>query len=203
MTRNRLMIAAASAALLLGASTLGAQALEVKAGVGGVTAKATVGGGSMAQANATVSNTATAKATVGGGGGNVASTQATVGSSTVTANVGTGTGPLATSTTSGSPTGGLTSGTSINLGGLLGGGTSLPGGVASGGGIAGDSGGVTGGGGNGGGGGVIVPSRVQAAIGDMSSGEIAALKRRCNSILAMPRGYDDSLIELCKVLRRL
>ena len=50
---------------------------------------------------------------------------------------------------------------------------------------------------------MIVTDTVQAAIGDMSSGEVAAMKRRCSSILAMPMAYDDSLIELCKVLRRL
>ena len=62
---------------------------------------------------------------------------------------------------------------------------------------------AAGGGGNGGGGGVIAPDNVQAAVAGMSSGEIAALKRRCNSILAMPTGYDDGLIELCRLLRRL
>ena len=200
MTRYRLMIAAASAALLLGTAGFGANALEVKAGVGGVNANVTVGGSNTAQAKASVGNTAKATATVGGGGGNVASTKATVGNNNVTANIGSGNGPLVDSATSGNPVGGgLTSGTSINLGGLFGGGGSLPGVVAPDGG----NGAGGNGGGKGGGGGVIVPDNVQAAIGDMSSGEVAALKKRCNSILAMPTGYDDSLIELCRVLRRL
>lgn len=206
MTSYRVMIAAASAALLLGASSLGANSLEVKAGVGGVNANVSVGGNNTAQAKASVGNAANATATVGGGGGNVASTRATVGNSNVTANVGTGNGPLATSTTSGNPNGGLTSGTSVNLGGLFGGGTALPGAVepGNGGGLGG--GGGNGGGGNGGGGngsGGIAPASVQAAVGGMSPGEIATMKRQCNSILAMPMAYDDGLIELCKVLRRL
>ena len=29
------------------------------------------------------------------------------------------------------------------------------------------------------------------------------MKRRCNSILAMPMGYDKGIIDLCRVLRSL
>ena len=142
---------------------------------------------------------------MGGGGGSIASTKATAGNNTFTASVGGGNGPLVNSQTSGNPLGGgLTSGTSVNLGGLFGGGGGgggnwMSNGVAPGGG----GGGGKGGGGGNGGGRVIVPANVQAAIGDMSSGEVAAMKRHCNNILAMPTGYDDSLIQLCRVLRRL
>jgi hypothetical protein len=210
MTRYRLSLAAASAALLLATSSIASQALEVKAGVGGINANVTVGEGSVANAKASVGNTANAKATVGGGGGNVASTKATVGNNNVTANIGTGNGPLVDSSTSGNPLGGgLTSGTSVNLGGLFGGGggggnSNVPGG---GGGIFdGGGGGGTGGGGNGGSGGNnrgLVPGTVQAAISDMSDGEVATMKRRCDSILMMPTGYDQGIIDLCRVLRRL
>jgi hypothetical protein len=213
MTRYRFALAAASAAFLLATSAIATQALEVKAGVGGVKANVTIGGGSVANAKASVGNAANAKATVGGGGGNVASTKATVGRNNVTANIGTGNGPLVNSNTSGSPLGGgggLTSGTSVNLGGLFGGGGGgggLPGGGDGGGIIGGGGGGGTGGGGDGRGGGgndrgVVIDS-VQAAISDMSDGEVATMKRRCDSILMMPTGYDQGIIDLCRVLRRL
>jgi hypothetical protein len=200
MSRYRITIAAASAALIFGVSTIAVNAAEVKAGIGGVNASVSVGGKSVAGAKASVGNTAKATATVGGGGGNVASTKATVGNNNVTANVGTGNGPLVDSNTSGNPLGGgLTSGTSVNLGGLFGGGNGGNGGGGNGGG----SGGNGGGGGGNGGGGVLVPDNVQAAIGGMSDGEVATMKRRCNGILAMPTGYDQGIIDLCRVLRRL
>jgi hypothetical protein len=200
MSRYRITIAAASAALIFGVSTIAVNAAEVKAGIGGVNASVSVGGKSVAGAKASVGNTAKATATVGGGGGNVASTKATVGNNNVTANVGTGNGPLVDSNTSGNPLGGgLTSGTSVNLGGLFGGGNGGNGGGGNGGG----SGGNGGGGGGNGGGGVFVPDNVQAAIGGMSDGEVATMKRRCNGILAMPTGYDQGIIDLCRVLRRL
>lgn len=196
MTRHKLTIAATSVALLLGSSMLGAQAIDAKANVGGVKASVSVGGGS-GTAKASVGNTANAKATVGGGGGNVASVNAGVGNNNAAASVGTGGGPLVNSTTSGNPAGdGLDSGTSINLGNLFGGG-------GTGGGTGGTTGGGDGGKGGGGGGGTVATSRVQAVIADMSSGEIAAMKKRCDSILVMPAAYDSSLVELCKVLKRL
>jgi hypothetical protein len=37
----------------------------------------------------------------------------------------------------------------------------------------------------------------------MSDGEVATMKRRCDSILMMPTGYDQGIIDLCRVLRRL
>lgn len=199
MIRHRIAIAAASAAFLLGSSAISAQAAEVKAGVGGINASVSIGGNNVAAAKASVGNTAKATATVGGGGGNVASTRATVGNTSVAANVGTGNGPLVDSTTGGNSGGGLTSGTSINLGGLFGGGGS----GGTGGGVANAPGG-NGGGGNGNGGGrTLVPDNVQTAIGGMSDGEVATMKRRCNGILAMPTGYDQGIVDLCRVLRRL
>lgn len=224
MSMYRMTIAAASAALLFGVSTIAVNAAEVKAGVGGINASVSVGGNSVASGKASVGNTASATATVGGGGGgggkggnggggggggNVASTSATVGNTNVNANIGTGNGPLVESTTGDNAGGGLTSGTNVNLGGLFGGGSGggSGGGGTGGGAIGGGSGGGNGGGGNGGGngngGGVVVPDNVQAAIGGMSDGEVATMKRRCNSILAMPNGYDSGIIDLCKVLRRL
>ena len=204
MIRYRIAIAAASAAFLLGTSAMSAQSAEVKAGVGGINASVSIGGNSVAGAKASVGNTARATATVGGGGGNVASTRATVGNSSVAANVGTGNGPLVDSTTGGNSGGGLTSGTSINLGGLFGGGGG--GGDGGTGGGIGNGGRGNGGNGNGngnGGGRTLVPDNVQTAIGGMSDGEVATMKRRCNGILAMPTGYDQGIVDLCRVLRRL
>lgn len=220
MIRYRIAIAAASAAFLLGTSAIATQAAEVKAGVGGVNASVSVGGNSVASGKASVGNTASATATFGGGGGNggnggngggngggsgnVASTSATVGNTNVNANIGTGNGPLVDSTTGGNAGGGLTSGTNVNLGGLFGGGNGTGTGDGGTGGGIGNAGGGNGGNGNGNGGGrTLVPDSVQAAIGGMSDGEVATMKRRCNSILAMPNGYDSGIIDLCKVLRRL
>ncbi|HET7716192.1 MAG TPA: hypothetical protein VFK86_11240 [Bauldia sp.] len=202
MTRYHLMIAAASAALLLGSAGIGAQAFEVKAGVGDVNANVTVGGGSTAQAKANVGNTANANATLGGGGGNVATAKTSVGNSTATANIGTGGSPLANHNTSGNPDGGFNSDTSINLGALLGSSPVVPGG-GDGGGTGGGSGGNAGLGKGGGGSGGISVNRIQAATAGMSSEEIAAMKRQCGSILAMPFAYDEGLVDLCHILRRL
>ncbi|MBN9021005.1 MAG: hypothetical protein J0H08_02690, partial [Rhizobiales bacterium] len=139
-----------------------------------------------------------------------ASTSATVGGSTVNANVGTGNGPLVDSNTSGNPDG-LNSNNAINLGNLFGGGGNGGGGDGGGGtGGGGSGGGVADGGGNGNGGKNngnggrgVVASDVQTAISGMSDGEVATMKRRCNGILAMPNGYDQGIIDLCRVLRSL
>ncbi len=209
MSKHRFTLAAATAALLLATSTIATQALEVKAGVGGIKANVTVGEGSVANAKASVGNTANAKATVGGGGGNVASAKATVGNNKASVNIGGGSGPLVNSNTSGNPLGGgLTSGTSVNLGGLFGGGGSGGGGGGGGPGIIGGGGGgggdgIGGDGRRGGGNGAVAIDNVQAAISGMSDGEVATMKRRCNNILMMPTGYDQGIVDLCRVLRRL
>ena len=50
---------------------------------------------------------------------------------------------------------------------------------------------------------MIAPRAVQAALTDMTEGERAAMKRKCASILASPNAYEDSIVILCQVLRKL
>jgi hypothetical protein len=183
MRKHRFLIAAASAALVLGAASFSADAIEVNVGgtkvgtgsakgggttlsiggSGGVSVKATVGGSnSIAKGTAKAGNiSATAKV---GGTNNIARGVVNAGGDKARVSVGTaGTGPLAKVDS----TGNLLSGNSltsadVDLGGLLGslGAGSiigdLPGiggGGTGGGGSGGSGGGGSGGGGLGGGGG--------------------------------------------------
>ena len=188
MTKQYLMVAAASAALLFGATVLPAGALEVN--VGGVSASVgnTDNGGTKASASA--GNT-TASATIGGGS-NVAS--ASVGAAGQKANVGVGTGggSLLGANSSGDLDSGTSTSANVNLGGLLGG---LP--IGGGGGGGGGAGGGGAGGGGAGGGGV------KGAFAGLSPSEQIVVKKRCGGVLSAPAAYDDGLVKLCRILRKL
>lgn len=179
MRKHRFLIAAASAALVLGAASFSAEAIEVHVGgtsvkaggsggggttlsVGGngsVSAKATVGGNNNIASGAAKAGSVSATAKVGGGN-NIAKGTVAVGGNKATFSIGTyGTGPLAKVDSNGNPLSGnsLTS-ADVDLGGLLGslgvGGIigDLPG-IGGGGTGDGAGGGSGGGGGLGGGGG--------------------------------------------------
>lgn len=231
MTKHRLLVAAASAALLIGTASF-SEAIEVKAGgtsvnvgngkggataatVGGnsgVSAKATVGGGSNTASGSVKAGNATVNATVGGGN-NIAKGTVNLGGDKATVSIGTyGTGPLAKVDSNGNPLSGdsLTSG-DVDLGNLLG--------IFSGGiggiiddvpGIGGDGtggrgviggGGGSGGGGKGGGG--IDSGKVKTIVAGMDAGERAQMKITCRGVLGNPTGYDPKLIQLCRLLVRL
>lgn len=227
MTKHRLLVAAASAALLIGTASFSA-AIDLSAGgtsvsvgngkgggttatVGGnsgVSAKATVGGGSNTASGTVKAGNATATATVGGGN-NIAKGTVNLGGDKATVSVGTyGTGPLAKVDSNGNPLSGdsLTSG-DVDLGNLLGifsgslGGITddLPGIDGTGG--DGSGGGGLAGGGKGGGG--INTGNVKTILAGMDDGERAQMKITCRGVLGNPTGYDPKLIQLCRLLVRL
>lgn len=199
MSRMTLMAATASIALMIGAPTV-TQAAEVN--VGG--AKVTVGGGNGGgvKAGASVGG-AKASAKVGGGGGNVATGKASVGGNNARVSVGTGGGSLADVQSGGTPlNGGNNTDGDVNLGlggSLFGNGPGV------------DDDGPDANGPNNGGNTpgvkrndtVAAPAAVRSALADMSPGERATMKRKCADILSRPGAYEDSLIILCQVLRKL
>ncbi|HMN86258.1 MAG TPA: hypothetical protein PKA74_09765 [Bauldia sp.] len=185
MTKRNLMVAAASVSILIGATLLPAQALEVKAGGATVSVGNSSGG---TKAGASVGGTK-ASATIGGGS-NVAN--ATVGGGGQNANVkiGSGSGPLVGARSTGNVNDGTTTNANVNLGGFLGG-------------LLGGGGTGPGSGGGGGGGGTAPTGSVKAAFGGLSSSEQVRVKKTCGSVLTSPASYDSGLIKLCQMLRRL
>jgi hypothetical protein len=190
------ILAATSAALLIGAACVPAQALSLN--VGGIS----VGGGSGGNGGTHVSvgagNTGV-NATIGGG-----SNVATVGAGGASVGVGTTTGNLITSN------GGTTN---VNLGGVGGGvgntisntlngvanpvGTTLDG-------VNPDLPGLPGLGGVGNAlGGGLNATEVASAYGELSGADQQLLKVRCKAVLMNPVTFDAGMIKLCRILGQL
>jgi hypothetical protein len=207
MTRHSLLVATASIALLICASAVPSNAAQVNLGGLSVGLGGTKDGGTKAGVNA---GGLGVSAKLGGGGGNITTAKTSVGGNNAKVSIGTGGGPLLSANSNGNPLGGgSNTNVGVNLGSLTGIGGSGSGGDGSGGGggSGGGSGGGPGGGGSGGGGSgggtIIVPRAVEAALTGMSSGQRLEMKRKCGDILARPGGYEDSLVILCQVLRRI
>lgn len=196
--KTRYFLTITSAALLLGAVAIPAQALDLS--VGGISISAGSGGNGGTQVSVGAAGTGIS-ATVGGGQ-NIAN----VGVGGASVGVGTQTGNLITSNNGA---------TNVNLGGLpvVGGLTGTVGGVVNGvtdpvgtilGGVGGPNDPGNGNGnGNGNGGGGLNPVQVASAFGGMSSADQQLLKVRCKSILMNPATFDASMIKLCRLLAQL
>src|SRR5215211_7166233 len=151
MYTQRFMIAAATAALMFGMTSIQAGAAEVSVGGVNATVSSTNDGGTKATAKA---GDLSATVTIGGGK-NVASGKVSTGGDSASASIGTGSGPLANVNQSGTPGSGSSKTTvDVNLGGVLGGLTGGGGGGGGGTGTGGSGGGSGTGAGAGGAGGI-------------------------------------------------
>ena len=183
-------------------STASAFALDVS--VGGI--NASIGGGANGglNANASVSTIGNTQANVNatiGGSGNVAKADANastglVGGRTdanVAARIGSGGANAGVAVGSNSLGGNTAVNVSIGLGGSRGGGN------GGGGGMGGAGGPTLFGRGDGG----TVPTQVIRYYSGLDSNEQVAMKKKCGSILLQPSVYDDGLVSLCRMLRRI
>ena len=195
-------------------STASAFALDVS--VGGI--NASIGGGANGglNANASVSTIGNTQANVNatiGGADNVAKADANastglVGGRTdanVAARIGSGGANAGVAVGSNSLGGNTAVNVSIGLGGSRGGGNGGGGnggggpGLANGGGLGGAGGPTLFGRGDGG----TVPTQVIRYYSGLDSNEQVAMKKKCGSILQQPSVYDDGLVSLCRMLRRI
>lgn len=187
MTNQFAKTTALAAALLLGAATISAYALDANVGNGGVSVNT---GGTTGGNNAT--------GNIGQGAGSLVTLDSNGNpvdnNSQTDAGVNLGSlfedGPLVTFNSDGTPTQESSqSDADINLGSLLAG---LPDGIDPG---DIDVGGIIGGGGTGAG--------LQAIVSNLSSNDRQALKLRCRDVLASPSTHKADVVSFCKMIAQI
>jgi hypothetical protein len=187
MIRKASLIAAASAALLLGAAPV--YALDIS--LGGASANGSGPGDSTSvsvglgdtQANVTL-----------GGSPNIASVGVGTGGNDVGLNVGNTSGPLLTTSTTNGIQGDVNLGSlGLDLNGPVNGVTGPVGDLLDGVDVPGTPSGPGAGGGGG----------IAAAFGGLSAGDQRAAKIRCANVLAAPAGYTANTLALCRLIARL